>query len=88
MLTLFYAIIDVARWSVWAQPFVWIGMNCITIYMLAELLDFPKLVRRVLHDDTLALLGNYAELTVAICSLALAFWICRQMYRRSVFLRI
>ncbi|MCA9172662.1 MAG: hypothetical protein KDB23_33585, partial [Planctomycetales bacterium] len=80
--------IDVANIRRWAQPFVWIGMNCITIYMLAELLNFPDLVRRVLHDDTLALLGKYDELTVGVFSLMIAFWICWQLYRRKIFLRV
>ncbi|TDX01604.1 acyltransferase family protein [Dinghuibacter silviterrae] len=37
-LALFYGVIDVLGWKRWAQPFVWIGMNSILIYLASEAL--------------------------------------------------
>jgi predicted acyltransferase len=88
LLALFYGIIDIAGYQLWARPFVWIGTNCITIYLLANLLNFPSMVRRVLHDGTLQALGNFAPLLVSILSLGLALLICQQLYQRRVFIRV
>jgi predicted acyltransferase len=88
LLALFYLVIDVWGKRRWAEPFLWIGANSITIYLLAELLDFSKIVRRVLHQDTLESIAPYGDLLVALLSLALAVWICRELYRRKIFLRV
>lgn len=85
LLALFFATIDVLRWQRWAQPFVWIGTNCIAIYLLGELIDFSKVVQRVLHRELLLKLGNYAELTVAVLALSLAIAVCWQLHRRQLF---
>jgi len=39
MLAVFYFIVDVWQKRAWCQPFVWIGMNPITIYMMENLVD-------------------------------------------------
>ncbi len=88
LLAVFYLIIDVANWRRWSLPFVWIGTNCITIYMLANLLNFRDLVGRVLHDDTVAALGQFGPLVVSLLSLGLALLVCQQLYRRKIFLRV
>ena len=47
LLGLFYWIVDVCKWQNWCQPFVWMGMNSITIYMVRNLLGgFEKLSQR------------------------------------------
>ncbi len=59
LLALFYLIIDVWRFRTWCEPFLWIGMNCITIYLLDNLISFSDLVRRVVHKPWRDYLGNY-----------------------------
>ena len=88
LLALFYAVIDVGRFQIWARPFVWIGTNSITIYMLANLLGFRGLVGRVLHDDTIQAMGAYGPLVASLLSLSLALLVCQQLYKRGIFLRV
>ena len=38
LLGVFYWIVDVCKWQNWCQPFVWMGMNSITIYMTENIL--------------------------------------------------
>ncbi len=85
LLALFYAVIDIAKFQIWARPFVWIGTNSITIYMLANLLNFHSLVRRVVHDDVVQAMGAYGPLVVSLLALGLALLICQQLYKRRIF---
>ena len=88
LLALFYLVIDVWGKRRWAEPFLWIGANSITIYLLSGLLDFPSVVRRVLHQGMLDRIAPFGELLVAVLSLMLALWVCRELYRRQIFLRV
>ncbi|WP_295771278.1 DUF5009 domain-containing protein [uncultured Mucilaginibacter sp.] len=36
LFSLFYGVIDVARFAAWSKPFTWIGMNSILIYLIAH----------------------------------------------------
>ena len=38
MLAAFYQMIEIWQWRKWCIPFLWIGMNPITIYLAANLL--------------------------------------------------
>jgi len=88
LLALFYLVIDVWGKRRWAEPFLWIGANSITIYLLSGLVDFPSIVRRVLHRGMLERIAPFGELLVAVLSLMLALWVCRELYRRKIFLRV
>ncbi|MHB9065568.1 MAG: acyltransferase family protein [Pirellulaceae bacterium] len=88
LLSLFYLVIDVAGWRFWAQPFVWIGMNPITIYMLDNLVDIPQIAKRFVGGDLNAYFGDYGQLVVAIVGLLITFAIARFLYRRKIFLRL
>jgi predicted acyltransferase len=88
----FYLIIDVWKYQRWAQPFVWIGMNAITIYLLHELIDFQKLAARFVGGNIQATLNQAAHglgtLLVAIVAVALTLAVVRFLYVRKVFLRL
>jgi hypothetical protein len=91
LLTTFYWIVDVLR-SRWCQPFVWMGMNSITIYLAEQILGFPKLAKRFVGGDVSAWLDlhvaqGFGELLSAVVGLLLAFWLVRFLYQRKVFLR-
>ena len=50
LLGAFYWIVDVKQWRIWCQPFVWIGMNPLTIYLTSNFLGglgFHKLATRL-----------------------------------------
>ena len=67
----------------WAQPFVWIGMNPITIYMIHNLVDIGAIANRFVGGDLKKLyLGRYGDLAVALVAMAITLGICRFLYRR------
>jgi hypothetical protein len=72
------------------MPFVWIGMNPITIYLvLHNLVDVDKIAQRFVGGDLGRLyLGRYEDLAVALVGLAITFAVARFMYQRKIFLRL
>ena len=88
LLGLFYQIIDIWNFRGWAQPFVWMGMNAITIYIVANIVGFRKLAARFAGGDIARLLGKYDDLVLALATVALGFWLVRFLYRRKIFLRL
>ena len=94
LLGVFYLIVDVWQRRAWCQPFVWIGMNSITIYLASNILGgFRKLAARldggdvkVFLDDHLA--KGYGDLLISIVGLLLAFWLVYFLYKRKIFLRL
>jgi predicted acyltransferase len=94
LLGVFYHIVDVWRWQKWCQPFVWMGMNSITIYMTANLIgEFTRPAQRLAGGDVKALFDGHVaegsgELMISIIGLLLAFWFARFLYQRKIFLRV
>ena len=89
LLALFYLVVDVWKYRTWAQPFVWIGMNPITIYMIHNLVDLEKIAKRFAGGDLNKLyLGRYGDLAVAVVTMAITLGICRFLYQRKIFLRL
>ena len=43
----FYYIVDVRKWQRWCQPFVWIGMNPITLYLATSVVSFNAIGERL-----------------------------------------
>jgi predicted acyltransferase len=94
LLGLFYLIVDVWRVRAWCQPFVWMGMNSITIYLTNNILHgFRPLATRFVGGDVNAFLENHVakglgELVISIAGLLLAFWLVHFLYQRKIFLRV
>jgi predicted acyltransferase len=96
LMGLFYLIVDVWKKQTWCQPFVWIGMNSITIYLAANILGsggFRRLSTRLVGGDIKTFFDTrvtdgFGDLVVALVGLALAIWFVRFLYKRKIFLRI
>jgi predicted acyltransferase len=84
----FYQIIEIWEFRKWAMPFVWIGMNAITIYVAASIVNFRKLAGRLVGGDVKNLLGSYSDLVLSLVTLVLVFWMVRFLYQRKVFLKL
>jgi predicted acyltransferase len=90
----FYYVVDVRQWQRWTQPFVWIGMNPITLYLASNLLGgFRKVGARlaggdvkVFFDTTLG--KGFGEFVIALVGLTLMFLFARFLYQRKIFLRL
>jgi predicted acyltransferase len=94
LLALFYLVVDVWKYQKWCQPFVWIGMNSITIYLASNMIGgFSKLATRIAGGDVRSFFERnvgkgVGDLIVAMVGLLLAFWFVRFLYRRKIFLRL
>jgi predicted acyltransferase len=88
LLGAFYQVIEIWQWRRWAQPFVWLGMNALTIYIMASIVNFRKLAGRFAGGDVTTFFGTYSELVLAVVTLVLVFWAVNFLYRRKIFLRL
>jgi predicted acyltransferase len=97
LLGLFYLVVDVWKFQKWCQPFVWMGMNSITIYLIKNFLGgtFNRLSARFVGGDVKAYLDGLTpqtkglgDLMISIVGLLIAFWIVRFLHQRKVFLRV
>jgi predicted acyltransferase len=87
-LAAFHQIIELWDFRKWAMPFVWIGMNPITIYLAHNLIDFPKLANRLVGGPIKAGFGDYGELLVTVIALGMSFLLVNFLYRKKIFLRL
>lgn len=88
LLGVFYQIIEIWQIRRWAAPFIWLGMNAITIYMASNMLNFHQLAERLAGGDVKRALGNYGDTALALVTIALVFWVVRFLYVRKIFLRL
>jgi predicted acyltransferase len=94
LLGTFYLIIDLWHARRWCQPFVWMGMNSITIYLVAEVVGgFSSLATRFAGGDIKLFFdqrvtAGFGDLIIALLGLALAFWFVRFLYQRKLFIRL
>jgi predicted acyltransferase len=90
ILGLFYLVIDVWKLRGWAMPFVWIGTNAITIYMLVELGFVGHVAQRLVGGGhhRWPVLGESQDLVTGVVALVLAIAVCRFLYRKGVFIRV
>ncbi len=92
LLGTFYYIIDIKKYQRWTTPFVWIGTNALTIYILHEIIDFKALAARLVGGDIQAALNRTARglgtLLVTLMAVALTLLIVRFLYQRKIFLRL
>ena len=89
LLSSFYLVIEIWGWRRWAQPFVWVGMNPITIYLFCALVDVPAIAQRFVGGDlSQHYLGTYGALATALVEAVIVFGLSRFLYQRKIFLRL
>ena len=88
LLAIFHLFTDVLGWRTWARPFVWIGMNAITIYLVTNIVNFRKLADRFVGGDVAIAMGRYGELLRSIVALGLVLTLAWYVHRRRIFLRL
>ena len=96
LLGAFYWIIDVKKWQTWCQPFVWIGMNPITLYLASNFMGgggFLKLSRRLTGGPVKSFFDTHVatgcgELVSSLVGVLLFIWFARFLYQRKIFLRL
>ncbi|PWU17227.1 MAG: DUF5009 domain-containing protein [Verrucomicrobia bacterium] len=88
LLAAFYQVIEVWDHRAWAVPFIWIGMNPITLYLVAGVINFHRLSMRFVGGDVRNCLGRFGDLGAAIVTIGLVLWLANFLYRRKIFLRL
>ena len=92
LLAVFYQFVDVLKWRAWATPFVWLGANAITLYVLSAVLNFWKLSERLAGGDVATWLNarwtGLGELVLAIVSAVICMLIGRFLYVRRIFIKV
>ncbi len=87
LLGAFYWVIDVKGWTLWSRPFVWIGMNAITLYMLRHFLEHEKAVETLLGGPMGDLVEPYGKALLALGVCGLNILLAWFLYSRKIFLR-
>lgn len=93
LLGAFYWLVDICHFERWCQPFVWIGMNPITLYLGDNLLHYRDVSARFLGGDIRVFfetrLGAGAgDLVLALGEIGVAVAIAWFLHRRKIFLRL
>ncbi|MBI4324084.1 MAG: DUF1624 domain-containing protein [Chloroflexi bacterium] len=93
LLGTFYLVVDVWKYQKWAQPFVWIGMNSITVYLANNIIDFDRFGLRFVGGNVRAffearLAHGLGDFIIALAGLGLGVLLCYFLHRRKIFLRL
>lgn len=88
LLGAFYQMIEIWQWRKWCTPFVWIGMNPITIYLAFNVVDFSNLAKRLVGGPVHQALGGWGNLLLALVVVAMMLALVRFLYQRRIFLRL
>ena len=96
LLGLFYWIVDVKQKTAWCQPFIWIGMNPITLYLASNFMGgggFQKLAARLGGGSVKQFLNahiatGFGDLVVCLIGVLLFIGFARFLYQRKIFLRL
>jgi predicted acyltransferase len=96
LLGAFYWIVDMKKWRLWCQPFVWVGMNPITLYLVSNFLGgegYHKLALRLAGGPVLEYLNThvaqgFGDVVVSLLGVALFFWLAHFLYRKKIFIRL
>ena len=88
----FHQVIDVMGHKKWATPFLWIGSNALTIYLISHLVDFKGLSARFVGGELGALLNRVwpglSDLALAATGIFLCVLVCRFLYAKRIFIRL
>jgi predicted acyltransferase len=96
LLGAFYWVVEIRQWRAWGQPFVWIGMNPITLYLVSNLMGgggYQRLANRFAGGSVKQFLNTHlsagvGDLFVSLIGVLLLLWLARFLYRRQIFLRL
>jgi predicted acyltransferase len=93
LLAAFYLVIDVWKIQGWCWPFVWIGTNSITIYLLNRVLSFREVAVRLAGGDVQAYFDRHVaagmgSLVITAVAYGLIFALMRFLYQKKIFLRL
>jgi predicted acyltransferase len=89
LLAVFYLIIDVWKIRAWSFPFVVIGLNSITVYMLSSgIINFYDM-SRYFFPGTIKLFSEPVQPVISALGIILCEWVFLYiLYRKKIFLKV
>jgi predicted acyltransferase len=84
----FYLVIDVWKVRRGIAPLVWVGSNALTIYLVANIIELPRLADRLVGGEIKTWAAPWGDAVVAVVALLLVLALAGLLYRRRVFLRV
>ena len=92
LLAAFYQVIEIWQVQKWAQAFVWIGANAITLYMANNIINFRRFAMRFAGGDIrnffdTQITYGLGDLVIAAVAVTLSIVLARFLYQRKIFLR-
>jgi predicted acyltransferase len=93
LLAAFYYLVDIRRWRLWCQPFVWIGMNPITLYLASSVMSFEAIAERGVGGSVRAWFDQHVAagagaVLVTGTALMVVLLVARFLFHRKIFLRV
>lgn len=89
LLAAFYFVVDIWKIRWWTVPFLWIGVNPLTVYMARNIIGFNSLARRIVGGSIYATLGeNFGYFVQTSTSLAIALLIVWYLDKKKIYLRL
>ncbi len=92
LLALFHWVIDVRGWSGWCRPFVWVGLNPISVYLAANLVSMDNLARRVAGGPLASGLNGWmphlGDMVLALVGIGWCFLLAWFLDRRKLYIRL
>ena len=93
LLAAFYLVVEVWKRQRWCQPFVWVGLNPITLYVVGGLVGgYGKIAARLVGGDLKRLFDSLAsgtgDLVLSATGMLLAILFARFLHQRRVYLRL
>lgn len=85
-LALFYWIIQIRGYQTWSFPFVVIGLNPITIYVLSAVFNFGSIVNIFVHGF-IDYLGEFKPLFWTLCVFSVKWFFLYFLYKKKIFLK-
>ena len=89
LLGLFYLVIDVLKVRAWATPFIWIGVNPITLYVLEKLVHYDALAKLFVGSSyNSEIADKILSVAVSVIAVAIMLAVARFLYVRQIFIRV
>ena len=88
LLALFLAIIDGWKLRRGLQPFLWIGMNPITLYLSHHFFNYSKVSTTLLGGPVAGAFSAWGGVLIASGTVLLGIWLAWFLYSRKIFLRV
>jgi len=87
LMMLFYWIIDVKGYHKWAFPFIVIGLNPITIYVVQGIFDFGIIANIFIHGFVNNL-GDFSNVVMQFSTLIVKWLFLYYLYKQRIFLKV